>query len=192
MKVTIKMALAVTTLSILMPRGPVCAQTTGTTNQPTAVELQRLQGSWEGVGKESAGKISLTITDNSLRFQGLSTNDWYETTFTLPAGTAPEQLHATIKGCPQPDAIGKVVFAIFKIEDGTLTLAGIQDSAVEPPKTFEEDKSLFKVEDATFNFVGRKPSVLDGPLGFEDNSIFRYDLKKVQLQKKVTQPPKTK
>jgi hypothetical protein len=156
---TIKMALAVTSLSILMPWGFLCAQSAGPATQPTAAELQPLQGSWEGVmaGHEAAGKISITITGNSLHFQRLGRNDWFETTFTLPAGTYPQQLHATIKDCTEPcDDIGKVVFAIFKIEDGTLTLAGIQASAVEPPKTF-----------------GEIP-------GIEDNRIFRYTLKKVQ------------
>ena len=160
MKMTIKMALAVTTLSILMPWGLTCTQAAGATDQPTAAELQPLQGSWEGVlvGQEAAGKVSITITGNSLHFQGLSTDEWYETTFTLPAGTDPQQLHATIKDCPEPcDDIGKVVFAIFKIEDGTLTLVGIQASAAEPPKTF-----------------GEIP-------GLEDNSIFRYTLKKASF-----------
>jgi hypothetical protein len=167
----IKIALAVTTLSILMPWGLICTQAAGATNPPTAAELQPLQGSWEGVlvGQEAAGKVSITITGNSLHFQGLNPTEWYETTFTLPAGTYPQQLHATIKDCPQPcDDVGKVVFAIFKIEDGTLTLAGIQATAVEPPKTF-----------------GEIP-------GFEDNRMFRYKLKKVQSLKKVTPPPKSK
>src|SRR6185436_8273901 len=156
---TIKMALAVTTLSLLMPCGLMCTQAAGTTDQPTAAELEPLQGSWEGVlvGQEAAGKISITITGNSLHFQGLSASQRYETTFTLPAGTYPQQLRATIKDCPEPcDDIGKVVFAIFKIEDGTLTLVGIQASAEQPPKTF-----------------GEIP-------GFEDKRIFRYKLKKVQ------------
>jgi hypothetical protein len=159
MKMTIKMVLAVTTLSILIPCGLICTQAAGATNQPIATELQRLQGSWEGVlvGQEASGKISITITGNSLHFQGLNPTEWYETTFTLPVGTYPQQLHATIKDCPQPcDDIGKRVFAIFKIEDGTLTLVGIQATAVEPPKTF-----------------GEIP-------GFQDDRIFSYKLKKVQ------------
>jgi len=191
MKMTIKSALVVTTLFLVMPGGMVCAQTASPTNPPTAAVLERLQGSWEGV-LEGQGKISITITGNSLHFQGQSTNDWYETTFTLPAGTAPQQLHATIKGCAKPGDIGKVVYAIFKIEDGTLTLAGIEASAAEPPKAFGEAKSRLKVEDAPLNFLGRTPGILDPPQGFDDNSVFRYDLKKVQPQKQVTQPAKTK
>ena len=136
-------------------------------NQPTNAELQLLQGTWEGVtvGDESHGKITITIIGNSFHFHR-DTNFWFETTFTLPAGTDPQQLHATIKGCPpsQGDSIGKVVRAFFKIEDGTLTLATIGDDAEETSKSFEATK----------------------------DQGTRYELRKVQPQKKNTQPPKTK
>jgi hypothetical protein len=161
MKMIIKMTLAVTTLSILMPWGLLCTQAAGAAAPPIAAELQPLQGSWEGVlvGQEAAGKVTITIKGNSLHFQGLNPTEWYETTFTLPAGTYPQQLHATIKNCPEPcDDIGKVVFAIFKIEDATLSLVGIQATAVEPPKTF-----------------GEFP-------GFEDERAFHYKLKKISLR----------
>ena len=87
---------------------------------------------------EAHQKITITITGNSLHFHR-DTNFWFETTITLPAGTDPKQLHATIKGCPpsQADSIGQVVGAFFKIEDGTLTLATIGDDAEETPKSFE-------------------------------------------------------
>ena len=139
-------------------------------NQPTNAEPQLLQGTWEGVlvGDEAHQKITITITGNSLHFHR-DTNFWFETTITLPAGKDPKQLHATIKGCPtsQASSIGKVVGAIFKIEDGTLTLAtGGGDSSPEgTPKSFE----------AT-----------------EDKGLTRYELRKVQPQKKNTEPPKTK
>ena len=169
-------------------------------NQPTNSELKALQGTWEGVevgdkgtsktpdfqetGKRKPGEIDLdflktgvfespprshgitiTITGNSLHFHR-DTNFWFDTTITLPAGTNPKQLHATIKGCPPPaDSIGQVVVAIFKIEDGTLTLAtGNGDG--EAPKSFEATG---------------------------DNGLNRYELRKIQPQKKNTQPPpKTK
>ena len=132
-------------------------------NQPTNAELQLLQGTWEGaeVGYKSHEKITITITGNSFHFHR-DTNFWFDTTITLPAGTDPKQLYATIKGCPpsQADSIGKVVGAIFKIEDGTLTLAAY-DMSDEPPKTFASASS-------------------------------RYVVKKVQPQKKNAEPPKTK
>jgi len=109
----------------------------------TAAELKRLQGYWEGEG--AGGKCSISITGNSLHYHvGTS---WYKTTFTLPVGTDPQQLHATIKECSPPtsNAIGKVVFAIFKMEDGTLTLAE-DDMSDKPPKTFPSAPSRYKVK----------------------------------------------
>ena len=140
------------------------ANAKGAANQPIATELQRLQGTWEGVmvGQEKNGPITITITNNSLHFHR-DTNFWFETTITLPTGKDPKQLHATIKGCPpsQADSIGKVVRAFFKIEDETLTLATIGDDAEETPKGFEVAGT-------------------------------RYELRKVQPQKKNTQPLKSK
>jgi len=140
------------------------ANAKGAANPPTAVELQLLQGTWEGVlvGDEAYQNITITITGNSLHFHR-DTNFWFETTIALPADKDPKQLHATIKGCPpsQGVSIGKVVRAFFKIEDGTLTLATIGDDAEETPKSFETAGT-------------------------------RYELRKVQPQEKNTQPSKTK
>jgi uncharacterized protein (TIGR03067 family) len=136
-------------------------------NQPTAAELQLLQGTWEGVlvGDNAHQKITITITGNSLHFHR-DTNFWFETAITLPAGKDPKQLHATIKGCPssQASSIGQVVRAFFKIEDGTLTVATIGDDAEETPKSFEATK----------------------------DQGTRYELRKVQPHKKNTEPPKIK
>ena len=116
------------------------ANAKGAANQPTAVELQLLQGTWKGVlvGDEAHQEITITITGNSLHFHR-DTNFWFEATITLPAGKDPKQLHATIKGSPpsQADSIGQVVRAFFTIENGTLTLATIGDDADETAKGFE-------------------------------------------------------
>jgi uncharacterized protein (TIGR03067 family) len=138
-------------------------------NQTTNAELQQLQGTWEGtvVGNKHE-KITITIVSNSFHFHR-DTNFWFDTTITLPAGTNPKQLYATIKDCPrgQADSIGKVVGAIFKIEDGTLTLAtGGADSSPEgTPKGFEATG---------------------------DNGQTRYELRKAQPHKTDTQPSKSK
>jgi len=165
MQMTIKTAIAITALSILMPCELIRAQDASTATPPTAEQTKPLQGSWEGVevGHEAEGKCTITITGNSIHFQGWNTNEWYKATFTLPAGTDPKQLRATITGCPQPDYIGKVAFCIFKIEDGTLTLVGHEPGAPDAPKTFDGDKTSRTV-------------------------VF----KKAQPQKRNTEPPKTK
>ena len=143
------------------------AKAKGAANQPTAAELQLLQGTWEGVtvGDQSHQKITITITGNSLHFHR-DTNFWFETTIILPAGTDPRQLHATIKDCAsgQKNSVGKVVVAIYKIEDGKLTLAELGDDE-GTPKSFE---------------------------AAEDKGLTRYELRKVQPQEKNPQSPKTK
>jgi hypothetical protein len=113
-----------------------------TTPTPITEELKPLQGHWEGDG--AGGKCSITITGNSLVYHNSA--GWYNSTVTLPAGTDPQQLHATIKDCwpPSSNAVGTVVFAIFKIEDGTLTLAE-DDMSDKPPKTFASALSRYKV-----------------------------------------------
>ena len=103
-------------------------------------------------------KCSITIKGNSLFFYARP-GFWYQTTFTLPAGTDPQQLHATLRKGPNPkdSSIGQVVVAIVKIEDGVLSLAVNQDPQGPVPNTFV----------------------------VETNSmIVRYDLKKVQPQEK--------
>ncbi len=92
----------------------------------TAAELSRLQGYWEGTGP--GGEVSVTISGNSLHFKSRP-EFWYETAFTLPAGTDPEQLHATIikDSLPEQAHIGTVVVALFKIEGETLTFGVVED-----------------------------------------------------------------
>lgn len=137
-------------------------------DSPTNAQLQLLQGKWEGatVGQELTETVTITVTGNSFHFHR-DTNFWFETTITLPADTKPQQLHATIKGsaASQRDAIGKVVVALFKIEDGTLTLATNGHGAEKLPKSFEVT---------------------------ENEGLTLYELRRVQPQEKIPQPPKTK
>jgi uncharacterized protein (TIGR03067 family) len=139
MKMILKRAHGFTVLSLLMLCPFLCIQAGCATDKPTAALLQRLQGTWEGV---SAGnKITITIAGHSLHYYR-DKDFWFETTFTLPAGTDPQQLHATIKRCAPSqgdNSIGQVVVAIFKIEDGTLTLAYLQSGIA--PKSFEDEEA---------------------------------------------------
>jgi hypothetical protein len=103
-----------------------------TTPPHTPVELSHLQGHWQGTG--AGGKCSITITNNTLHYRA-GTN-WWKTTFTLPPGTNPQQLHATIKDSAKPpDGNGQIVYAIIKIENQILTLATYGE---DPPKTFAD------------------------------------------------------
>ena len=82
----------------------------------------------------------------------------------LSAAIKPQQLLVTIKdsAASQRDAIGKTVIAIFKIEDGLLTLAAGGDGADGAPTSFEDEK------------------------------ITRYELRKIPPSAKKIEPPKAK
>lgn len=114
----------------------------------TSPELQPLQGVWDGVfvGDAKSPRISITITGDSLHFHR-DTNFWFETTFVLPPGKNPKQLHATIQKCPpsQADSIGQVVRAFYKIEGGTLTLATLGDDTEETAKGFETSGTRYEL-----------------------------------------------
>lgn len=178
MKTTLIESLRFTALALLLPCLLLSLQAGCTTNRPTAVALQRLQGTWEGfalgratpggpyVKSESAAKTTVRVTGNSLYFHERS-NFWYDATFALPAGKDPQQLHATIKRSAEGDSIGSVIIAFYKLEDGTLTLGGIRDkdSTAEWPKSFE---------------------------AAEDTMTGRYELRKVQPTKQSTERRKSK
>lgn len=103
--------------------------------KPGEIDLDFLKTGVSETPPQPHGKITITITGNSFHFHR-DKNFWFDTTITLPAGTNPKQLKATIKDCPTASSIGEVVVAIFKIEDGILTLAtGNGDG--EAPKSFE-------------------------------------------------------
>jgi uncharacterized protein (TIGR03067 family) len=118
---------------------------------PEAADAAMLQGKWEGVevGKETKGPCTLTVSGNSLHFQGSQREEWYKATFTLPPNTDPKQLVGTITECPVPEMVGKSSTGIYKIADGELTLAGTKPGSGQTPKSFDEDP-------ATRRFVFRK------------------------------------
>lgn len=140
MKMIRKQANDFTALCLRMPCVLLCLLAGCKTDQPSAAALQRLQGYWDGELLGGAVKCSITVTGDSLYFYSRP-DFWYQTTFTLPAATDPQQLRATITDTAPSatNGIGKVIIAILKIEDGTLTLAVNQDSDGPPPKAFPSE-----------------------------------------------------
>jgi uncharacterized protein (TIGR03067 family) len=179
MKRTLKESSGLTALSLLLPCLLLGLPAGCIVNRPADTALQRLQGTWEGYGlsretsggtyvkSESATKITIKISGDSLYFHERS-NFWWDTTFSLPAGKDPQQLHATIKrSADGDDSTGKVVIAFYILEDGALTLGGIRDkdSTAPWPKSFD---------------------------AAEDTMTGRYELRKVQPQAKRAEFPKSK
>ena len=141
---TLKESFGFTVLTLLLASLVPSLQTSWAAEEPATSDLDRLQGSWEGEGPP--GEISITIMGDSLIYY--SGTEWYSTTFTLPADTDPQQLHATIKDSSlPPSAIDEMVFAIIKIEDGVLTLA-VDDGSDESPRNFFDASSSYHLKRA--------------------------------------------
>ncbi len=170
------------------------AGTNATTLAPTAAQLKPLQGSWEGfsAGHEAAGKITVTISGNSLEYQGATAKDRYTSTFTLNTDTYPAQIRSTITEGPSRSDAGHPVYAIYKIVDETLTLVGIEGSGEEPPKSFSDDKPLFNASDGTLQIFGQEGSLPEKARVPEGSGIFRYDLKRRRPASDKTEPSKAK
>jgi uncharacterized protein (TIGR03067 family) len=101
-------------------------------------DLEVLNGTWSGqeVGAEIQGSPSLTFEGTKLEFHGANTQEWYKATFTLREDTTPKQLEAVVTECPAPQYVGKTSHAIYKIEDGKLTLTGNEPGNPAVPASF--------------------------------------------------------
>ena len=181
-------ALAFAILCLLRSVAPVRAEGTAPTAPKSAAEVQPLQGTWEGEGiyagqePELATKVTMRFTEHSLHYQGSKTNDWYDATFTLPPETSPAQLHAVITASPDKGSLRVKLFAIFKLEEGVLTLAEVADGALETLEKKGDDKALFNVVDGSFNLGGF--NVSDRWKDYDDHWRFRVKLRKVLVQPK--------
>lgn len=102
-------------------------------------DMALLQGTWQGTesGHGSGGACTLTISGNTLDFRGADSSEWYKGTFTLREGTKPKQLTGMIGDCPAPEYVGKTVNAIYRLEDGSLTLTGNEPGNPQPPDNFD-------------------------------------------------------
>ena len=146
-----------TVLCLVAIHFPVFAQVK---NKETAKgDLLQLQGKWEGVeaGGDGNDKCALTISGDAIHFVGANKTEWYKATFTVELETDPKQLHGLIKECSVPDVVGKTAHAIYKIENGTLTLVGHPPGVPAAPKSFEGDDTS-----RTFTFKKLKTAKPEG------------------------------
>lgn len=98
-----------------------------------------LQGTWKGqeIGASAKGSPSLVLSGGNLEFHGADTNEWYKATYTLREDTNPKQLVAVITECPAPQYVGKTANAIYRVENGTLTITGNEPGNPAMPATFD-------------------------------------------------------
>lgn len=189
MTMTYKTTLLLIALALVTSGAALPTRATVAGNQP-ALEVQDLQGKWEGVivGQEAGGKFTITFKGNSLHFQGLKPDEWYDATFTLKEGVLPQQMVATITGCELARDLGKVIEAVFKIDDGTLFLAGLDTDGEEQVNVFGDGSGAFKIGDGAPNVCG--PGSPNEPSGFTGKRQFSYKFQKIQTPAGKVEGPK--
>jgi len=101
----------------------------------------RLEGKWSGVEitHDNEGPVTLTFTGDTMEYHGHESSDWVKGTFSVRENTNPKQFIGIITGAESPDAIGKKVYAIYKIDDGTLTISGSSPGESDFPAEFDSE-----------------------------------------------------
>ncbi len=106
-----------------------CAQQPAAAPEPAA-SRHVLEGQWERTGDEHPA--TLTIEGDSLYFYSRPDHQ-FDTTFAFVPDTDPPELHATILDSPRTSsAAGEVVVALYRVEDGTLSLAVVNADGERP------------------------------------------------------------
>ncbi|HEY2081314.1 MAG TPA: hypothetical protein VGI88_00910 [Verrucomicrobiae bacterium] len=129
---------------LLLSLIPALLAATGCSKQDKAdsagkSDLTMLQKSWQGQ-ERGGGAIqtnSLVLSGSSLEFHGANPQEWYKGTFTLREDTTPKQMIVTITDCPFQKYIGKTANAIYRIDNGTLTIAGNEPGNPAMPASFD-------------------------------------------------------
>lgn len=86
---------------------------------------------------DSDDPCHLTVSGQNFEFRGGDPNEWYKGTFTLRENSNPKVLVAAITECPVDKYIGKTDYAIYRLENGTLTLTAYEPGNPEAPSTFD-------------------------------------------------------
>ena len=110
-----------------------------------------IQGSWKGrvVGGDSERPVSLVFSGSNLEFLGTDAYDWCKGTFSLREDTRPKQLIGVITDGPDLQYVGMKVYAIYRIDEGVLTISGNAPGSTAPPADFDAPDArqlVFKIE----------------------------------------------
>jgi uncharacterized protein (TIGR03067 family) len=135
---------------------PATAQATDsntTRSKPKALlsDSAALQGTWTGkeLSADSDDACRLVVSGEKFEFHGPDPNEWYKGTFTLREDSNPKVLVAAITECPVEKYNGKTDYAIYRLENGTLTLTAYEPGNPEVPAGFDAPETrrfVFKLK----------------------------------------------
>jgi uncharacterized protein (TIGR03067 family) len=114
------------------------------TGQKAKSDQAAMQGAWKGksVRDNPEHQVTFVVAGKNFDFHDdTETNNWYKGTFTLKEDSSPKQFIAKITECPFQQYVGKTSRAIYKIEDGTLTITANEPGKEEMPSDFDSAES---------------------------------------------------
>lgn len=122
-----------------LPSAPAPSLTASETKAQPRAGATEIEGAWNGVEvtPDHEGPVTLTFAGQTLEFHGHEDGDWVKGTFTLRDNVTPKQMIGVITECPDPDGIGKKCYAIYKIDDGALTITGSAPGEENFPVSFD-------------------------------------------------------
>jgi uncharacterized protein (TIGR03067 family) len=115
-----------------------------TAAKPAEADEAAMQGTWKGrsVRDNPEHQVTFVISGKNFDFRDeTETNNWYKGTFTLKDDTKPRQFIAAVTDCPFAQYVGKTSAAIYKIENGTLTITANEPGKAEVPADFDSTES---------------------------------------------------
>ena len=107
------------------------------TDDTPVSDVEKLQGTWVGKELGQEGEVKLIFSGNSIDFKGAGPQEWYKGNAVFNEESTPKQADFTISECPAPDYVGKIAKGIYKLEDGTFTLAGSEPGNESRPSSFD-------------------------------------------------------
>lgn len=108
-------------------------------------DVATLQGAWKGrvIQGNPQHECSFLIIGKNYEFRDTTdTNVWYNGTFSLRQDTIPRQFIAVINECPFPQYVGRTGMAIYRMEDGVLTITGNEPGKPTVPLAFDSPDAV--------------------------------------------------
>jgi len=101
--------------------------------------LQPLQGSWGGTEPGKPGEISVTISGNKLHFERKPDGEWYKGTLSPLPGGPPKRVRALVTASSSKRFVGKSSNFIYRIDEDSLTIAGLEPAGSRDPAGFDDE-----------------------------------------------------
>ena len=125
----IALAVGTTSVAVKAAHGAKAAGGPGT---------EAMQGTWMGEEVDGQkGECRMTVSGDTLKFQGVRAQEWYAGQLTVKPNTNPKQATVLIKEGGFPQAVGKIAHMIYKLEQNQLTIAGNEPGLDVIPTEFK-------------------------------------------------------